>query len=77
MEKVNNQLLMDIDHIVDRNKMVQIIELLSYKLDLKTVSNYAKDNNISYNGVKKFRNKITIGGVKFVVDDVNKNNLPF
>ena len=57
--------------------MVQIIELASHKLELKTVSSYAKDNGLSYNGVKKFRNKIKIGGVNFVCDKVKINNLPF
>lgn len=77
MEKVKNQVLIDVDQITDVGKMVQIIELLSHKLNLKTVSCYAKDNGLSYNGVKKFRNKITIGGVKFVCDKVKRNNFPF
>ena len=77
MEKSKNQILIEIESITDRNKLVQIIELVSHKLDIKTVSCYAKDNNISYNGVKNFRNKINIGGVKFVCDGINKNSLPF
>lgn len=70
-------ILLDIDNQTDVNKLVQIIELASCKLDLKTISNYAKDNNISYNGAKKCRNNISINGVKFIVDGLGKNNLPF
>lgn len=77
MENVKNQLLIDVDQITDTGKMVQLIELLSHKLDLKTLSKYAKDNRLSYNGVKKCRSTIELGGVKFVVDGIEKNNLPF
>ena len=77
MERPDNQILIEINEITDPNKMVQIIELLSFKLDLKTISRYAKDNGLSYNGAKRFRNKIEIGGVDFVCDNIDKNNLPF
>ena len=59
------------------NNLVQIIEQASKKLNIKTISQYAKDNNMSYNGVKNNRNFTTLGGVKFVVDGLSKNNLPF
>ncbi|GEM_PF-3115851 len=77
MEQSDNQILINVNEITNPNKMVQIIELLSFKLDLKTISSYAKDNNLSYNGAKNFRNKIEIGGVNFVCDNIEKNNLPF
>ncbi len=77
MEKSNNQILIDINKITDPIKLVQIIELTSGKLDLKTISKYAKDNDLSYNGVKNFRGHTIVGGVKFVCDGINKNNLPF
>ena len=46
--------------------LVQIFELVGTFLNLKTISQYAKENNLSYNGVKNFREIITIFGVKFV-----------
>ena len=49
--------------------LVQIIELCGEFLNLETVSKYAKKNNISYNGAKKFRENITIFGVKFIIDN--------
>lgn len=59
------------------NHLVQIIELSSEKLKLMTISDYAKAYNMSYNGVKNNRETITVGGVKFVVDGLRKNPLPF
>lgn len=37
--------------------------------DTKTISQYAKDNNKSYNGIKNHRKIITLFGVKFVLDN--------
>lgn len=47
---------------------VKIIELVNQFLDLKTISNFARENKMSYNGVKNFRKHIKIGGVKFIVE---------
>lgn len=49
--------------------LVQIIELAASYLNLKTIPNYAKDKNLSYNGVKKTRFIKEIIGVKFVIDN--------
>lgn len=49
--------------------LVQLIELTAGFLNLQTISDYAKENNLSYNGVKKFRNIKVIFGVKFVIDN--------
>lgn len=49
--------------------MVQLIELCGNYLNLKTIPDYAKENNISYNGVKKYRNVIRIFNIKFVIDN--------
>jgi hypothetical protein len=38
-------------------------------LNLKTISDYAKENNLSYNGVKKCRENVEIFNVKFVIDN--------
>ena len=49
--------------------LVQLIELAGGFLNLKTIPDYAKENNMSYNGVKKFRKIETIFGIKFVIDN--------
>ncbi len=53
---------------VSREFLVQIFELSGTYLNISTITNYAKENNMSYNGVKKFRNIKTFFGVKFVID---------
>lgn len=57
------------DGKVDNAGLVQIIEHIGGLLNLRTISNYAKENNLSYNGVKNFRNVIELFGGKFVVDN--------
>ena len=54
---------------LSNNDMVQIIEHIGGYLNLKTIPNYAKENKISYNGVKKFRCVRKIFNVKFVIDN--------
>ena len=49
--------------------LVQIIELAGTYLNLQTISDYAKEKGISYNGVKKTRDIRTIFNVKFVIDN--------
>ena len=53
----------------DEMDLVQLFERINTYANLETISNYAKRNNLSYNGVKKHRNIITLFGVKFVYDD--------
>jgi hypothetical protein len=48
---------------------VRIIEHIGGYLNLKTIPDYAKDNKISYNGVKKFRKVEKIFNVKFVIEN--------
>lgn len=49
--------------------LVQIIELAGNYLNLQTISDYAKEFGISYNGVKKTRNIKELFNVKFVIDN--------
>jgi len=49
--------------------LVQLIELTGDYLNLQTISDYAKSQNLSYNGVKKTRNIVKIKNVKFVIDN--------
>ena len=54
---------------IDNNSLVQIIELCGNYLNLQTIVDYAKNNNLSYNGVKKCRTIKTIFNTKFVIDN--------
>jgi len=49
--------------------LVQFIESVGKYLGLQTLPDYAKENKMSYNGVKKFREVKEILGVKFVIDN--------
>lgn len=51
------------------NDLVQFIESVGKYLGLQTIPDYAKQNNMSYNGVKRFREIKEIIGVKFVIDN--------
>jgi hypothetical protein len=49
--------------------LVQFIESVGKYLGLQTLPDYAKENKMSYNGVKNFREVKDILGVKFVIDN--------
>ena len=49
---------------------IKIIEHVGGYLNLKTIPDYAKENKISYNGAKHFRNVKEIFNVKFIIDNV-------
>lgn len=48
---------------------IQIIKHVGSYLNLQTISDYSRNNNISYNGAKKFRHTRKIFNVKFVIDN--------
>jgi hypothetical protein len=50
--------------------LVQLIELGGEYLNLSTIPDYAKKNNLSYNGVKNNREIKQIFNVKFVIDNL-------
>ena len=54
---------------LNNDSLVQIIELCGQYLNLLTISDYAKTNNMSYNGVKNNRKIIKLFNVKFVIDN--------
>lgn len=58
-----------INNELDNDSLVQLIELCGKYLNLQTIPDYAKDNNLSYNGVKNYRKIVTLFNVKFVVDN--------
>ena len=49
--------------------IVQVFERLGIYANLKTISDYAKENKLSYNGVKNHRKIIKLFGCKFVLDN--------
>jgi hypothetical protein len=53
----------------DELDVVQLFERLNVYANLKSISQYAKDNKLSYNGVKKHRKIIKLFGCKFVADN--------
>ena len=54
---------------LDNDSLVQLIELCGNYLNLQTIPSYAQEHKMSYNGVKKFRNIITLFSIKFVIDN--------
>jgi hypothetical protein len=69
-EKILNRLSELIEtNQLNNDDLVQIIEHVGGYLNLETISEYAKKNNLSYNGVKKCRNVIKLFSVKFVIDN--------
>jgi hypothetical protein len=54
---------------IDNDSLVQIIELCGFLLNLQTISDYSKNNDISYNGAKKFRKSVKLFNVKFIIDN--------
>jgi hypothetical protein len=74
MSKLKDKLLINIhkgmeNNMLSNEDLVQIIEHTGAYLNLSTISNYASENKLSYNGVKNFRSVVKIFGVKFVVDN--------
>ena len=51
------------------DELVQLIEHIGRYLNLTTIPHYAKENKMSYNGVKKFRTIKTIFKTKYVIDN--------
>jgi hypothetical protein len=52
--------------------LVKLIELAGEYLNISTISNYAKKNNMQYQGAMKdtaYRKNVTIFDVKFIIDN--------
>jgi hypothetical protein len=74
LNQIESDFLEKLHCLVQNNELsneclVQIIEQCGTYLNLQTISDYAKINNLSYNGVKKCRNVVNIFNVKFVIDN--------
>ena len=71
---MKDKILNRLSELIETNQLnnedlVQIIEHVGSYLNLETISEYAKKNNLSYNGVKKYRKIIKLFNVKFVIDN--------
>ena len=56
-------------HEVSNEFLVQLIELSGLFLNIQTIPDYAKNNKLSYNGVKNNRQIVNLFNVKFVIDN--------
>ncbi len=54
---------------LSNDDLVQLIEQLGSYLNLQTITAYAKQNKMSYNGAKNFRKVVTLFGEKFIIDN--------
>ena len=67
------------NQITNISDLVAILELTAHKTGIKTISEMARSENKSPNGInqsKKYR-KLNIGGQKMCVKGLNDLNLPF
>ena len=57
--------------MLENEDLVQVIEHISHILNLKTISNYAKYNKISYNDAKKRKNNfVVIDNTKYIINNL-------
>lgn len=55
---------------ISDEQLVQVIELSANYLNLKTITNYAKVNKITYNGaLKRKLNKVIIDNQTFIINN--------
>ena len=54
---------------LDNESLVKLIELSGSLLNLQTISNYAKENKMSYNGVKNHRKIVSLFSTKYVIEN--------
>ena len=56
--------------VIDTPDLVQIFEVIGNDyLNCQTLSNYARNMGISYNGAKLQKNTTTINGMKFIINN--------
>ena len=79
MEVNKNQVFKYIEDCEDLKEIVAILELSANKSGVKTISEMARNENKSPNGInqsKKYR-KLFIGGQKMCIKGLDDINLPF
>ena len=79
MLKPKYQILDEISQIDDLKSLVAILELTTDKLCIFTISEMARHENKSPNGIRKSNAylKINIGGQLMAIKGIRHNNLPF
>lgn len=79
MLKPKNQILNEVSQIDDLKSLVAILELTTDKLCIFTISEMARHENKSPNGIRKSNAylKINIGGQIMAIKGIRNNNLPF
>ena len=79
MLKPKYQILNEINEIEDVKSLVAILELTTNKLCIFTISEMARHENKSPNGIRKSNQylKINIGGQLMAIKGIRHNNLPF
>ena len=79
MEVFKNQVFSIVNDHLTYNQMVTILELIVDKIDIDTVSQIARKENKSRNGILISNNykKINIGKQKFAIIGIKEDNLPF
>ena len=79
MLKPKYQILNEISEIEDVKSLVAILELTTDKLCIFTISEMARHENKSPNGIRKSNAylKINIGGQLMAIKGIRHNNLPF
>ena len=78
MENIKYQILKEIEQETDLNKLVAILELSADKLGIKTISEMARIEGKSPNGInqsKRYR-KLIIGTQKMCIKGLTDTNLP-
>lgn len=79
MLKPKYQVLNEINQIEELNTLVAVLELTTDKLCIFTISEMARHENKSPNGIRKSNAylKINIGGQLMAIKGIRHNNLPF
>ena len=54
---------------LSNDDMLKLIDHIGMYLNIQTIGNYAKSNNISYNGAKNFNTVVLLFGEKFIIDN--------
>lgn len=54
---------------LNNDSLLELFKVMGQYLNLRTISDYAKQHNLSYQGTKSCRRVEEIFGVKFVVDN--------
>jgi hypothetical protein len=54
---------------LDNDSLLELIELCGNYLNIQSITDYAKANKMSYNGVKNHRQIVEIFKQKFVIDN--------